>query len=449
MNIKKRLLIYISSLLIFLFLSSSITILYLDAQYRKFDFENRMLKKGLTYARLLINIKEIDHKLLNTIYKNSIHSLLNEKIIIFDSNKKIIFSSYSKTNIRWSIADLKKIDVEKKINRVENKNEILGFKYSSKNKAYYVLISAEDIYGNKHLKFVFYIQISIFIIFTVLGITLTLFIVKSTLHDLNNFIKNISIINETNLKTRIQYDENSKTEINILSKEFNSMLNRIENAYQSQREFTAQASHELKTPIARIISQLENLLANVDDSQKSILHSVLNNTMELNELIQSLLLLTKIDSSLTNDRNEIRIDEIIDNSISKTCKIYPDFKINFDIQSSDKIYELLIQKADKTQLEIVFSNLLKNAYLYSVNKILYIILSEQNNNLSIQFINDGPLITEKDQSKLFQPFRRGENAKGKQGLGLGLRIVERILSYHKASIYYESNKNRNCFTITF
>ena len=332
---------------------------------------------------------------------------------------------------------------------LRNKNEILGFKYSSKNKAYYVLISAEDIYGNKHLKFVFYIQISIFIIFTVLGITLTLFIVKSTLHDLNNFIKNISIINETNLKTRIQYDENSKTEINILSKEFNSMLNRIENAYQSQREFTAQASHELKTPIARIISQLENLLANVDDSQKSILHSVLNNTMELNELIQSLLLLTKIDSSLTNDRNEIRIDEIIDNSISKTCKIYPDFKINFDIQSSDKIYELLIQKADKTQLEIVFSNLLKNAYLYSVNKILYIILSEQNNKLSIQFINDGPLITEKDQSKLFQPFRRGENAKGKQGLGLGLRIVERILSYHKASIYYESNKNRNCFTITF
>jgi signal transduction histidine kinase len=408
-----------------------------------------MKKKGLTYARLLIDVKEIDTKLLNTIYKNSIHSLLNEKIIIFNSDKKIIFSSYSKTTIKWKISDLKKIDAEKKINYIDNKNEILGFKYTSKNKFYYILISAEDIYGNKHLNFIFFIQISIFLVFTLLGIFLTLFIVKNTLNELNIFIKNISIINETNLKNRIYYEEKSKTEINKLSKEFNLMLDRIDNAYQNQREFTAQASHELKTPISRIISQLENLLNNVDESQKKIIVSILKNTVELNELIQSLLLLTKIESTNGREIKEIRIDEIIDETISSFCKIHPEFKISFEIKPSEKIYDLLYIKADQTQISIVISNLLKNAYLYSQDKFLNIKLFEINGRLNMFFINNGLLINEKDQAKLFNPFYRGENSQGKSGLGLGLRIVERILSHNNATIHYKIINNQNCFHLEF
>jgi two-component system, OmpR family, sensor histidine kinase ArlS len=449
MNIKKKLIVYLSTLLTFLFLSSSLSILYLDSQYRKIDFENRMKKKGLTYARLLVDVKEINTQLLNKIYKNSNHSLLNEKIIIFNSQKEIIFSSFSQTTINWTKNDLNKIDQENKISRIEKNNEILGFKYFSKNKSYYILISAEDIYGNNHLQFSFYILISIFCVFSLLGIFLILIIVKNTLKDLNVFINKIRIINETNLKNRVQVDEKSKTEINTLGKEFNYMLDRIEKAYQSQREFTAQASHELKTPIARIISQLENLLIEIDESQKIIIYSMINNAVELNELIQSLLILTKIENISKNEVQELRIDEIIDNSISKTCKLFPDFKINFEINPTENIYNLLYVKADKTHLEIVFNNLLKNAYFYSDNQILNIQIIEKNNQLNVILSNTGQTISEKDQVQLFKPFSRGTNTQGKPGLGLGLRIVERILSHNKHKISYQIINQENHFIITF
>jgi K+-sensing histidine kinase KdpD len=101
-------------------------------------------------------------------------------------------------------------------------------------------------------------------------------------------------------------------------------------------------------------------------------------------------------------------------------------------------------------LEIAFINLLKNACSYSDNKKARIFIAKKQDQLLIQIANSGPTLSEAEQKNLFEPFMRGENAKGISGLGLGLRIVHRILNTLDIKIIYTINaQNENVFELLF
>ena len=449
MTIRRKLSFIISGLLTVLFLFASAIILYMDAEFREEEFKKRLEEKALTSVKLLIDVKEVDKTLLKIIDQNTVHKLFNEKTLIFDEHFRLIYSSLDDTQIKWRINDLYYLKRKGSFFRDDSNNELLGIYYKTKGKSYYVLISASDIYGKRQLEFLTILLIITFLIFTISGWILTIYMVKKGLKPLDDFHSNISKINESNLEQRLQIQQNSENEIDLIGNEFNLMLQRIEKAYQKQREFTAQASHELKTPIARIIAQLENITANVNDEQKTQILNVISNAVDLNELIQSLLLLTNLDNRPKFEQHQIRIDAIIDTTIEKVCKQYADFKIHYSIEPKEIIYELLSIKSDAKLLEIVFINLFKNAYLYSENKELSVHISEMNQKLIITLSNDGIVLSSAEQLHIFEPFVRGQNSGNNAGLGLGLRIIERILTHYHFQISYRIINNKNCFELRF
>jgi signal transduction histidine kinase len=227
------------------------------------------------------------------------------------------------------------------------------------------------------------------------------------------------------------------------------MMNRISDVYQKQKEFTAQASHELRTPIARISAQLENQIQNADEKNKQLLKNIFSDIEQLNELINSLLILSKIDSHHSKSIEKTRVDEALYESMGKIKNQFPDFKINFSIEENEQLSELLEIKGNQKLIEIAFSNLLKNAYLYSNGKWVTIAIATQDEKLTLTISNSGTTLSELEQINLFQPFMRGENAKKTSGLGLGLRIVNRILNTYKYSIHYSAENNVNTFKIIF
>jgi K+-sensing histidine kinase KdpD len=176
---------------------------------------------------------------------------------------------------------------------------------------------------------------------------------------------------------------------------------------------------------------------------------VIDSAENLNELIQSLLLLTKLENRTNNMQILIRIDTVMDKTIERICKQHPDFKIYFSINLKEDHYNLLSLNTDPKLIEIVFVNLFRNAYLYSTNKTLHIELFEHANKLKIHFINDGTTLSASEQKLIFDPFYRGPNAHNNNGLGLGLRICERILTQFHYKIAYIIVDNKNCFEITF
>ena len=126
-------------------------------------------------------------------------------------------------------------------------------------------------------------------------------------------------------------------------------------------------------------------------------------------------------------------------------KIYPDFKIHFEILN-ETIYDPEFEiPGDESLLKIAFDNLLKNAYSYSDNKEVNISILQQENKIKVVLVNSGPVPENIDPKFLFNAFTRGSNAKQSKGYGLGLRIVLRIMQFHQAEILYlipDNNTNK-------
>ncbi|WP_289659354.1 HAMP domain-containing sensor histidine kinase [Flavobacterium panacagri] len=451
MTLKNRISLLVSLLFTILFGLASTVIFILYSNYRKEEFRDRLEIKALSNIKLLVNVKQIDNQLLKIIDQNSINKLYDEKTLVFDSNFKLIYSSIDDAKINWSIDDLKYLKKNKTFFKQQGDYEVYGVFYDTNDKDFYALISATDDYGKKKLLFLRYTLIISYIFFSCLCWVITSFTIKKAMNPLNAFHQKIKKINENNLDTRIE-SKSSKDEIDLIAHEFNFMMDRIELSYQRQKEFTAHASHELRTPLSRMTSQIENAITDPDakPKNKSFLNAILTDVNHLGELINSLLILSKIDNKETEHNEVQRIDEILFSSIEKINKSFPDFVILFEMEESDDLDTALEIKGNKNLLEIALGNILKNACVYSDNKQAKVKISTDHYHLIVSVSNTGDTLSEEEQKNLFQPFMRGKNAKGTSGFGLGLRIVQRISTLHKANITYSTPEiNTNLFQLFF
>lgn len=451
MTLKNRISLLVSLLFTILFALASTVIFILYSNFRKEEFRDRLEIKALSNIKLLVNVKEVDNKLLKIIDQNSINKLYNEKTLVFDSNFKLIYSSIDDAKINWSVEDLKYLKKHKTFFKQQGDYEVYGVFYDTNEKDFYALISATDNYGKRKLLFLRYTLIVSYLLFTCICWILTSFMVKKAMNPLKLFHQKIKKINENNLDTRIT-SKSKKNEIDLIANEFNFMMDRIQVSYQRQKEFTAHASHELRTPLSRITAQIENTITDskTTDKEKTFLNTILSDINHLSELINSLLILSKIETK-NFEYNEIhRMDEILFSAIENLKKSYPDFSILFEIEESDNLDTALEIRGNKNLLEIALSNVLKNACIYSTNKQAKVKISTKENQLIISILNSGNTLSKTEQNNLFQAFMRGKNSKEIPGFGLGLRIVSRILTLHNAQIIYSIPKEKtNLFQLIF
>lgn len=449
MTLKLRISLFISLLFTVLFGLASSIILLVFSDFRKDEFRQRLEEKAMTTIKLLIEVQEVDNQMLKIIDQNSINKLYDEKTLVFNSHYDLIYSSLDDTRIRWTKSDLEYLKKHKFFFKKDGENEIYGVFYDSRDKDFFALISANDNYGKSKLDFLMVLLLITYVLFTIAAWLLTFYVVKRQIAPLDYFHRNINSINEHNLDTRLQIREDSRHEIDLIGREFNFMMSRIEQAYRKQKEFTAHASHELRTPLARMSVQLENLGLTADVPTRAAIVRVEQNIAQLNELIESLLLLSRVDSTANPVLGTSRVDEALYNSIDKVSSHFPDFKVSLEIDASDGMAELLTQPCNQHLLEIAFSNLLKNAYLYSGDRQARVRLQQQDGHLKVSVANGGATLSEQEQQSLFEPFSRGQNAQSHPGLGLGLRIVYRILSLHGFRICYDASAGYNEFVINF
>jgi two-component system sensor histidine kinase ArlS len=449
MTLKYRISIFISTLFTILFGVACTLIIVIFSHFRKEEFKARLEEKAMTTIKLLTEVKEVDNQNLKIIDRNAINRLYDEKTLVFNHKDELIYSSLDDTHLTWTKSDLEYLRANKTFFKKDGDYEIYGVYHISNGVEFFALISANDNYGKRKLEFLIYLLIGAYILFTAATWILTFYVVKKQVAPLDYFHKNISTINENNMEMRLSIMENSENEIDLIGKEFNFMMNRIEEAYQKQKEFTAQASHELRTPLARMSVQIENQLLEAGVKEKEQLQRILENISQLNDLINSLLLLSKADNHSELRKETARIDEAIYSSIEKTHLQFNDFKVILDIADDESIEALLEQHGNQHLLEIAFSNLLKNAYLYSDNHQANINIKTIQQRLAVVISNTGNPLDSEEQKQMFQPFMRGKNASNHSGFGLGLRIVQRILHIYHYDIYYVAENNNNQFIMIF
>ncbi len=451
MTLKRRIAVNVSIAFSVIYGISAIFIYISSSTFRKEEFMERLEEKALTTTKLLLEVKDIDNQILKFIDQNTINKLYNEKTLIFDSNYKLIYSSIDDASVKWDVNFLQKIKKHKRVYTIEKEKDVLGVFHIYNNTDYYIIIAAEDKSGMSKLEFLYQILIlSFFIGITLVWLT-TYFLIRKSLEPLDNFQKIITSISINKLNTQIL--ESSKSdEINLLSKAFNQMLLRIERSYLAQKEFTSNASHELRTPISRLTLQLENLIQQGGHSENTLnyLNNMSKDVNQISDLINSLLLLAQINaSSFGTNFQQVRIDEIIFQVYEKTLKNFPDFQMNFEIGTTESDLEI---KGITSLLEIVFANLFKNAYLYSYDRKVNVLIEDNPlGHIQIRLINKGEKLPPEEEKKIFNSFVRGTKNQKIQGSGLGLRIAKRILDLHKAKLAYayEDASEQHEFTLTF
>lgn len=414
--------------------------------YRQEDFEDRLEKKALTTSRLLFDIEEIDEVLLGRIEENSEYRMWDECYVAFNEDNDVVYSSGDEYEWVYDQKLLQKFQDGMLTSRY-NQLEIVGMELSSDDKEYKVFIAAEDKFGNQKMNFLRWLLLSVFAVCTLFIGYFTSKLVKNALKPLDDLQEEITSISTSNLNNPIP-ERKTEDEIGLLTKAFNQMLERIDEGYRAQATFTSNASHELRTPISRILFQLENLIAQHEHSPAVLeyLRNIKGDASQMAELTSSLLILARISRDKHAPFEPQRVDEIIFEAYEEVVAQAPEFGISFDILEPES--ELTIPGA-KSLLIIVFLNLLRNANNYSSDHKAEITVDEKDGALIVHVSNHSDHKVEEDPGNYMKPFVRGNHGYAISGSGLGLSIVKRIMDFHQAKVDYQIIDSRHIFTLHF
>lgn len=420
--------------------------------FRKEEFRERFVRRLDFTTNFISKSKNFEQEAPIFFNENSDNVLLNETILIFNSKKELIYSTIKDKKVTWDKNILQEVDRKKAIHIEKAVPEVYAALKNINGENYYILTSAFDSNGQSKLDYLKYLLITAYITSTLLIGFFSYYFMGRFLRPLEDLNKEISEVTAHKLTTQVPVEQ-SNDEISILAKSFNTMIMRLNDVFQSQKDFSASASHEIRTPITRMAFQLENLIKLEQHSPETLsaLKQMLKDVYQLSDLTNSLLLLTKFDKeNIQTIYEEVRIDEVIFESFEQVQKSFPNLTMDFLISENTSEQAFLIIKGVASLLNIVFINLLKNAAVYSDDSEAKVLITENESQLIVDVISAGNTISEEEQPKLFDAFMRGNNSQNITGSGLGLRISKRILEYHNAEIIYDSTtENINKFSVIF
>jgi len=284
------------------------------------------------------------------------------------------------------------------------------------------------------------IKITIFLftpLFIGVSMIIVIFLINKILVPIDKITKTVNAISEKNLSERLNIPE-TEDEVGRLAKTFNQMLYKIENSFQRERQFTSNASHELRTPVTVIRTYAEEALKHNKEIKdyKKIIGNILKENKKMDYLISQLLFLARSDENKNNLNMELIDLKIIFEDVIHTFKnilIRKNIKISFETEDSLKI------KADQLLITHLLINLLNNSIKYNKsNGFIKIIIFKENNYVKITIEDNGIGIPEKDLPLIFNRFYKADSARTSEGSGIGLSIVKWIVDSHKGSIEVKS-----------
>jgi signal transduction histidine kinase len=249
-------------------------------------------------------------------------------------------------------------------------------------------------------------------------------------------IKNFDL----NKQQSVQFDDTNIAEFTELNGHLHKLITGSISAYNQQREFADNASHELQTPLAIVQSKLDLLLQSqsLTDEQYHIIEDAHKALTRVGRINKNLLLLTRIDNS------QYMEEELLDLSfvLEKTITLFSQFAEAKQIVLQGHIDKGVTIKANKELLEILINNLLNNAIRHSpADSFIEVKLSDS----ELSFSNAG---TESlNQGQLFKRFSTASS--DTPGTGLGLALVKQIADRYGWSIQYGYEQNKHAFSLNF
>ncbi len=239
-------------------------------------------------------------------------------------------------------------------------------------------------------------------------------------------------------------------EVARLIRVLNSMMDRLELSFQQATRFSADASHELKTPLSIMQGELENALqaAAPGSAEQQVFANLLEETQRLKSITNSLLLLAQADAGQLPLRLErINLGAALEELTQDIETLAAETGVKVELRAAPAIWI----EADPVLLQRAVLNLLQNGLRYNEpNGWITVELGSRNGRSELNICNGGPGISPADQKRLFNRFFRADAARSRivHGMGLGLSLAREIARAHRGDLaLQESRPGRTCFTL--
>ena len=225
-------------------------------------------------------------------------------------------------------------------------------------------------------------------------------------------------------------DARGDDEVGRMAARFNTMLDTLEGSVEAQRRLVADASHELRTPVTSLRTNIEVLLAGDDlpeGARRRLLEDVREQTEELSGLITDVIELARGEVPLSGTE-DVRLDEVVAITAGRVGRSHPDARFELDLEPS-------VVEGLPDRLARAVGNLLDNAAKYGPPGGV-VEVTVRDGELAVR--DHGPGVADADAPFVFDRFYRGDGARGRHGSGLGLAIVRQVADSHGGSVSVEA-----------
>ena len=274
---------------------------------------------------------------------------------------------------------------------------------------------------------------------TLLSGILAYFVSGRALKPLRSFTSQVEQVQLNNLAD-MRIDEDTISEFRQLSRSFNQMLERLNNAFSAQRQFTGNAAHELRTPLALMQAQLELFSAEHPDVRPEtaeFLTLLREQTERLIQLTRTLLEMSNLRQVARNER--IQLAPMIEEIFTDLAPLSDKLGVTLTAEGDG-----IMTGSDALIYRLIF-NLTENAVKYNrPGGSVRVCVTQETEKLLIRVSDTGCGIPEKYQQSIFQPFFRVDKSRSREygGAGLGLSLVWEIADLHGGSVWVEESSEK-------
>lgn len=285
---------------------------------------------------------------------------------------------------------------------------------------------------------------------TFIGGMVTYFVSGHALKPLRDFSAKVEKVQVQNLTASV-IDEKGASELVRLGDSYNKMLMRLSDAFEVQRQFTGNAAHELRTPLALMQAQLDlynsSAHPDVDSETAETIQMAAEQTERLTKLVKTLLDMSELQTVARTD--EIELGALVEEVLADLEPLARERGIALNAGCCGELY---MTGSDILIYRVVF-NLVENAIRYNRDGgSVYVSVNKRDTNAVIAVRDTGRGIAPEYIERVFEPFFRVDKSRSRElgGVGLGLALVREIVRLHNGSIAVsESNEEGTTFEVVF
>ncbi|MDR3706428.1 MAG: HAMP domain-containing sensor histidine kinase [Paludibacteraceae bacterium] len=437
MKIRRKIALIFTGLTSIVLLCAFTFIYGLTEHYKKADFYSRLQEKAFFIAQEYFEKDELNQNMYTEMMDKNAKSMPEAHEIILDTkNPRLVYDSLQhilpKHVIKYLLAG-------NNISFQQNERQGVALYYVDNQGTFIVMVIANDKIGHRKQQNLLEVLLFIFLGSIIFIYFMGKYYARKVLSPVGEILKNVKKINATNLKLRLE-ETDSKDELAELIKMMNLMLGRLEYAFDMQKTFISNASHELKNPLTAIMGETEITLAKKRKIEEYI-DSLTKIGMEadrLNLLIKNLLCLAQADSDVVEAKQEkMCLDELLEeikDSLEKT-----DYKgrVEFRFGSQRQLFCIV---GIHELLKIALSNLIDNACKFSGDELVDVFLRGDDDEILLTISDKGIGIPDDEINNIFQPFYRASNVVSYKGTGIGLALAQKIITLHNGKILFTRNE---------